>query len=163
MAPLHPTWLYIYSTIALLHSTWLYIKLVYHGSTWLYLTLHYSTNALLHSTWLHITLHWLYFTLLDCTLLYIDSTSLYFIVHYCTMALLHSTWLLTLPHWKLLVANSFWYEAPSHTITQNLCLSYVLLSLHSVELNVSYYIVIWIYTHIHMCTNVYQKYHDVFY
>jgi len=85
--------------MALLHSTRLYITLpwhyfilldstlLYHGSTSLYWTLHYSTMAVLHSTRLYITLTWLYFTLhalpylyltvLDSTLLYHGSTSLY--------------------------------------------------------------------------------------
>ena len=87
---LHFTWIYI-------TPPWLYLnlldsRLLYHGSTSLYMTLHYSyfypstslyfnllhsTIALLHSTWIYITLPWLYFTLLYITL---------------TMALLHSTW-----------------------------------------------------------------------
>ena len=91
--------------MAILISTGLYIilpwfyftlldsKLLNHGSTSLYLTLHYSTMAILISTGLYIILPWLYFTLLDSALLYHGCTSLYLIVCYCTMALLHCTWL----------------------------------------------------------------------
>ena len=84
MAVLHSI---CYSTMPIINSTQLYIinvpwfyfnlpdsTLFYHGSTSLYLTLHYSITALLHSTWLNITLPWLYFTL-----------------HFSTMALLRYT------------------------------------------------------------------------
>ena len=71
---LHFTWLYI--TLPWLYSTKLDPTLLYHGSTPLYLTLHYSTVALLHSTWLFKTLSWLYSTLFDSTLFYRSSTPL---------------------------------------------------------------------------------------
>ena len=61
------------STIALLHSTRLYINLLpYHGSTSLYVILHYSTKVLLPATLHCITL--LHFTLL--CLLYHGATLL---------------------------------------------------------------------------------------
>ena len=112
-----------YSTMALLHSTWLYITLpcfyvnllhsIYHGSTWLYFslhdsnmslaclyfTLHYYTSALLHSTSQYITLPWLYFTLLGSILLYHSITPLYFIVYYSTMVLCHSTFIYITLKW----------------------------------------------------------------
>ena len=78
MAPLQSTSLYIIPT--LLYYTLLNSTLPYHGSTWLYFTLHYSP--------------WLYFIRLESTLLYSGSTSLYSTLHYSTM----STWLyITLP------------------------------------------------------------------
>ena len=91
MALVHCMWLYI--TLQWIYFTPLDPRLLYHDSTSLYLTLHYSAMALLHSTCLYITLPWLYFTLLDFTLLYIGSTSLYLTLHYSAMALIHSTWL----------------------------------------------------------------------
>ena len=75
MALLHSTLVYI--SLPWLSFTLLYSTLLYHGSTSLYHTLHYSIIALLHSTLLYITLPWLYFTLLDSTILYHGSTSLY--------------------------------------------------------------------------------------
>ena len=70
--------------LTLLNSTWLYI--LYHGSTPIYFTLHYSTMAPLQSTSLYITLHYLLYS------------SLYLTLYYSTMDLLHSTSLyLTLP------------------------------------------------------------------
>ena len=63
--------------MAIIHST-----LLNHGSTSLYLTLHYSTLDVLDST----LLPWLYLTLLDSTLLYHGST-----LHYFIVALLYST------------------------------------------------------------------------
>ena len=116
MALLHSTLLYLpWLYFTLLDSTlllWLYLgllhsTLLYHGSTTIYLTLHYSTMVLLHSTWTLLlcplldstrlytlldSLPWLYFTLLR---LYITLPWLYFTLldslHYSTMALLHST------------------------------------------------------------------------
>ena len=75
MAKLHSTWLYI--TLPWLYFTLLDSASIYHCSTSLYYTLHYSTMALFHTTWLYITLPCLYFTLLYCTSLYHGSTSLY--------------------------------------------------------------------------------------
>ena len=56
-------------TLLWLYFTQLDSTLLYHGSTSLYLILHYSTIALLHSTWLYIILLWL--NPLHSTLLYI--------------------------------------------------------------------------------------------
>ena len=72
----------------------------HHGSTPVYLSLHYSTMALFDSTF---TLPWLYFTLLDSILLlhgcssvyftifYHGSTSLHLTPYYFTIVVLHST------------------------------------------------------------------------
>ena len=64
---------------------------LYHSSTSLYLTLHYSCMSLLHSTWLYIILPWLYFSLLDSTLLLHVSTWLYIILSWLYFSLLDST------------------------------------------------------------------------
>ena len=118
----------LYRTISpcSLHSTWFYIKLnftlrnttlpcvsftllhsitsLYHGSTWLYLTLPwlhfslldtiiFSTKVLLHFTCLYFTLPWLLVhnnSLLDSTSLYHGSTSLHLNPHHSTMGLLLS-------------------------------------------------------------------------
>ena len=104
-------------TMALLASTWLYITL-HWLSTSLYFTPHNCSMVLLHCTWFYITLHWLhalhfiwlyllytgstslyltlhllYFTLLNITLVYHGSMSLCLTLHYSTMAIFHSTWL----------------------------------------------------------------------
>ena len=124
-------WLYLslldstFSTMNLLHSTWL--SLIHHGSTSLYVTLHY--RCLLHSiwldtspyltldistitsTWLYIDLPRLYFTVLNSTSLYHSFTSLYItllnttmpllysILYHSTMAPLHSTWFYIILPW----------------------------------------------------------------
>jgi len=61
MALLHSTSLYI--TLKWLYFTLLDSTLIYHGSTSLSQTLHYSTIALPNSTWLYITLPYFYFSL----------------------------------------------------------------------------------------------------
>ena len=108
MVLFHSTWLLIipfHDYLPLLNYTlhtlpWQYFSqleciLDYHGSTSLYLTLHYLTMAALHSTGLYIPLPGLYFTLLDSTLLDNGFTSLYFTLPYSTVG---STWLyITLP------------------------------------------------------------------
>ena len=80
--------------------------ILYHGSTWLNLTLLYSLRALLGFTRLYCTITWLYLVLLDSTTLYHRSTSLYYILPWFYLALLDSTTFyhgstglyLTLPH-----------------------------------------------------------------
>ena len=102
MTLLHCTWPFLtLPCMALLHCTWPFLSM--HGSTSLYLTLHYSTMPLLHPiynstafydgssslyltvlplpwlyfTWLYITQTWFYFTVIESTLLYHGSTSPY--------------------------------------------------------------------------------------
>ena len=65
--------------------------MLYHCSTSLYFTPHYSTIVRLDCSLLYINLPWLYFTLLQSTLLYHGSTSFYFTLHYPTIPLLQST------------------------------------------------------------------------
>ena len=118
MALLHYTSLYI--TLPWLNFTLLDSRLLYDGSTSLYLILDYSTIALLHSNWLYNTLPWLYFILLDSTSLYHGSTSLYLTLHFFTIALLHSTWLyITLPwlYFTLLDSTLLYHGSTSLYLT----------------------------------------------
>jgi len=81
MAVLHSTRLYI--SLPRLYFTRLDSTLFYHGSTSLYLTLHYSTMAQLHSILDSTLLYhaWIYVTLHDSTLVFHGSTSLYKTLH----------------------------------------------------------------------------------
>ena len=150
MALLHCTWFYItlpWLYFTLLHSILLYngstspyFNLhysIYHGFTWLHLTildttvalhsilftlhystvallhstLHFSTMALLHATWHYITLPWLYFTVHYSTLLYHGSISLYFTLLHFTLVYHGSTQHYTtmdLHHSPFLYINSTW-------------------------------------------------------
>ena len=80
--------------MALVHSTSLY-TLLYHGSTygtsWFYLTQHYSIMAPFYTTWLYITLPLLYFPLYYSTMALLHSTSLYITLPWLYYTLLHST------------------------------------------------------------------------
>ena len=96
---LHFTWLsgdlglhinlpWIYFTLRDWVANWDY-TLIYHGSTSIYLTSHFSTMALLDTTWLYRGSTSLYVTIHDMN--YHGSTSLYFTLHFSTMPLHDST------------------------------------------------------------------------
>ena len=83
---------------------------LYHSSTSLYLTLHYSCMSLLHSTWLYIILPWLYFSLHDSTMDLLDSTFSYH----------SSTWLyITLPwlYFTLIESTVLYHSSASFYLT----------------------------------------------
>ena len=95
----------LYCILPRLYFTLLDSTFLYHDSTSLYLTLHFSTElALLHSTSFYCFLPWVYWTLPDYTFFYITVSWLYFTLFALyiilpqfyftlfssTMALLHS-------------------------------------------------------------------------
>ena len=113
-------------------STWLFLTLLYHASTTLYLTL---CHTLRHSTWIYFFLSLLYFPLLDFTWYYHGSTWLYFPLLYstmtllyslhCAMALQQSTWL----YITLFIVEGLYFILLDSTLP---CLSFTLL--HSTSL-----------------------------
>ena len=88
----------LYCILPRLYFTLLDSTFLYHDSTSLYLTLHFSTKlTLLHSTSFYCFLPWVYWTLSDYTFFYITVSWLYFTlfdsicsIHYSTTVLLHS-------------------------------------------------------------------------
>ena len=96
--------------MALLRSTLLLNlhepTLLYHGSTSLYFTLHFSTMGLRHCTWFYITQSWLYFILFHSTIFYPGSTSLYLTLHYSTMVVRHSTSLYFILHYSIMARHN---------------------------------------------------------
>ena len=120
MALPHSTWLFCY--LPWLHFTPLDSTLLHvHGSTSLYLTLHYYTIYYSSTLTLHYSIPWLYFTLFLFIAFYQGSISPYLTLHSFTMTLLHSTWhYISLPNWlyfTLLHSTAFYHGSTGLYLT----------------------------------------------